>query len=92
MYISYLNRRRELIYDKLKSGDASFLPDGDNKHWSLVFADMTGIIPEEEDEDDGETYDDVGQMPEPIDDDIYEELPGYLFQDELRSCCSPSDK
>lgn len=41
---------------------------------------MSGIIPEE-DEEDQETYDDVGNMPdtaeaEPTDDDIYEELPG----------------
>lgn len=42
------------------------------------FVDMSGIIPEEEEEVQ-EVYDDVG----PIDDDIYEELPGtttyYIF-------------
>lgn len=47
-----------------------------------VFVDMSGLIPEEEDEDQ-EMYDDVGPMvdndtaePEAIDEDIYEELPG----------------
>ena len=39
---------------------------------------MSGIIPEDEDEAD-ETYDDVGPVPQPIDDDIYEELPGERF-------------
>ena len=45
---------------------------------------MSGCIPEEEDEDQ-EMYDDVGPMagvdanePEPIDEDIYEELPGPI--------------
>lgn len=47
----------------------------------LLFVDMTGIIPEEEDEEQ-EMYDDVGAVtnsaaePQPIDEDIYEELPG----------------
>ncbi|XP_028326524.1 src kinase-associated phosphoprotein 2 [Gouania willdenowi] len=50
------------------------------KHINLVLNDMTGYIPEDDDEDQ-ETYDDVIQMPktdEPDDDDdedIYEELP-----------------
>lgn len=37
-----------------------------------LLADMSGIIPEEDDEDVCMVYDDVGN----IDDDIYEELPG----------------
>uniref|UniRef100_A0A3B4ABC6 Src kinase-associated phosphoprotein 2 n=1 Tax=Periophthalmus magnuspinnatus TaxID=409849 RepID=A0A3B4ABC6_9GOBI len=49
------------------------------KQIDFVLKDMTGIIPEEEDEQ--EMYDDVGHAmdkdaAEPIDDDIYEELPG----------------
>ncbi|XP_023155199.1 src kinase-associated phosphoprotein 2 isoform X2 [Amphiprion ocellaris] len=49
------------------------------KQIDFVLRDMTGIIPEEE-EDEQEMYDDIGQAadavePEPIDDDIYEELP-----------------
>ncbi|XP_071775429.1 src kinase-associated phosphoprotein 2 [Centroberyx gerrardi] len=50
------------------------------KQIDFVLKDMTGIIPEEEEEDQ-EMYDDVGPAgpaaaePEPIDDDIYEELP-----------------
>lgn len=44
-----------------------------------LFVDMTGIIPEDEDEQD--MYDDVGAIvdtpaSEPIDEDLYEELPG----------------
>lgn len=46
----------------------------------ILFVDMTGIIPEDEDEEQG-MYDDVGPIEdtadsEPIDEDIYEELPG----------------
>ncbi|XP_071397122.1 src kinase-associated phosphoprotein 2 [Centroberyx affinis] len=50
------------------------------KQIDFVLKDMTGIIPEEEEEDQ-EMYDDVGPAepaaaePGPIDDDIYEELP-----------------
>uniref|UniRef100_A0A7N9APT0 Src kinase-associated phosphoprotein 2 n=1 Tax=Mastacembelus armatus TaxID=205130 RepID=A0A7N9APT0_9TELE len=49
------------------------------KQIDFVLKDMTGIIPEEEDDDQG-MYDDVGTMgdaaePQPIDEDIYEELP-----------------
>ncbi|XP_028281638.1 src kinase-associated phosphoprotein 2 [Parambassis ranga] len=49
------------------------------KQIDFVLRDMSGIIPEE-DEEDQEMYDDVGHIPdtaeaEPIDDDIYEELP-----------------
>lgn len=49
------------------------------KEINFVLKDMTGIIPEDEDEDDM-MYDDVGQAAdtgasEPIDEDIYEELP-----------------
>ncbi len=44
-----------------------------------LFVDMTGIIPEDEEEEQ-EVYDDVGAIDEavdaPIDEDIYEELPG----------------
>lgn len=36
--------------------------------------DLTGVIPEEEYEQ--EMYDDVGAPVQPIDEDIYEELPG----------------
>ncbi|XP_058502861.1 src kinase-associated phosphoprotein 2 isoform X1 [Solea solea] len=43
------------------------------KQIDFVLKDMTGIIPEDDDEDQ-EMYDDVGPV-EPIDDDIYEELP-----------------
>ncbi|XP_029958421.1 src kinase-associated phosphoprotein 2 isoform X2 [Salarias fasciatus] len=46
------------------------------KQIDFVLRDMSGIIPEEEEE--GEMYDDVGQIidsHEPIDEDIYEELP-----------------
>lgn len=48
------------------------------KQIDFVLKDMTGIIPEDEDEQ--EMYDDVGHatdngVPEPIDEDIYEELP-----------------
>lgn len=47
-----------------------------------LFVDMTGIIPEDEDEQD--MYDDVGAIadtpaPEPIDEDLYEELPGLIL-------------
>uniref|UniRef100_A0A3B4BSF9 Src kinase-associated phosphoprotein 2 n=1 Tax=Pygocentrus nattereri TaxID=42514 RepID=A0A3B4BSF9_PYGNA len=47
----------------------------------FVIKDMEGIIPLEEE---GETYDDcltlsAATMPEPIDEDIYEELPGLPF-------------
>uniref|UniRef100_A0A8C6WKA6 Src kinase-associated phosphoprotein 2 n=1 Tax=Neogobius melanostomus TaxID=47308 RepID=A0A8C6WKA6_9GOBI len=53
------------------------------KRIDFVLKDMTGIIPEDEDDEDDEDeqyYDDVGQVadndaPEPIDEDIYEELP-----------------
>lgn len=41
--------------------------------------DMTGIIPEE-DEEEHELYDDVGQM-----DEIYEVLPGLIRHDNIRS-------
>lgn len=46
-----------------------------------LYTDMEGIIPLEEEQD---TYDDclpltAASMPEPIDDDIYEELPGLAF-------------
>ncbi|KAK0142214.1 Src kinase-associated phosphoprotein 2 [Merluccius polli] len=44
------------------------------KQIDFVLRDMSGIIPEDEDEEQ-ETYDDVGPVPQPIDDDIYEELP-----------------
>ncbi|KAM9309124.1 src kinase-associated phosphoprotein 2 isoform 2-T2 [Pholidichthys leucotaenia] len=49
------------------------------KQIDFVLRDMTGIIPEEEEEEQ-EMYDDVGPMldvteTEPIDEDIYEELP-----------------
>ncbi|KAK7886244.1 hypothetical protein WMY93_025865 [Mugilogobius chulae] len=49
------------------------------KQIDFVLRDMSGIIPEE-DEEDQEMYDDVGQTTdngagEPIDEDIYEELP-----------------
>uniref|UniRef100_A0A672I301 Src kinase-associated phosphoprotein 2 n=1 Tax=Salarias fasciatus TaxID=181472 RepID=A0A672I301_SALFA len=49
------------------------------KQIDFVLRDMSGIIPEEEEE--GEMYDDVGQIidsHEPIDEDIYEELPGSI--------------
>ncbi|KAM4601492.1 src kinase-associated phosphoprotein 2 [Polymixia lowei] len=52
------------------------------KQIHFVLRDMTGMIPEDEDEEQ-ETYDDIGSAvsphaadePEPIDEDIYEELP-----------------
>lgn len=52
-----------------------------NKIHASLFVDMTGIIPEDEDEQD--MYDDVGAIadtpaPEPIDEDLYEELPGLI--------------
>ncbi|MGH0150852.1 UNVERIFIED_CONTAM: hypothetical protein FKN15_018964 [Acipenser sinensis] len=48
----------------------------------------SGIIPEDNDDDEGATYDDVGLdgAIEPIDEDIYEELPG-VFQ----SFCSQTN-
>lgn len=50
------------------------------KQIDFVLRDMTGIIPEDDDEDQDMMYDDVGpthdkEEPEPTDDDIYEELP-----------------
>lgn len=45
----------------------------------LLRVDMTGIIPEEEEEEQ-ELYDDVGQM-----DEIYEELPGLIRHVNIRS-------
>ncbi|KAJ0000323.1 hypothetical protein NQD34_012165 [Periophthalmus magnuspinnatus] len=61
------------------------------KQIDFVLKDMTGIIPEEEDEQ--EMYDDVGHAmdkdaAEPIDDDIYEELP----EDEVPSPVKPPPK
>lgn len=51
-------------------------------YYVCLFVDMSGNIPEEE-EDDQEMYDDVGPMAdtavsELIDEDIYEELPGPI--------------
>ncbi|XP_053182773.1 src kinase-associated phosphoprotein 2 isoform X2 [Scomber japonicus] len=62
------------------------------KEIDFVLRDMSGCIPEEEDEDQ-EMYDDVGPMagvdanePEPIDEDIYEELP----EDDLPTPAMPT--
>lgn len=38
---------------------------------------MSGIIPEDDEEQ--EMYDDVGTIGQPIDEDIYEELPGLTM-------------
>ncbi|XP_071326459.1 src kinase-associated phosphoprotein 2 isoform X2 [Trachinotus anak] len=62
------------------------------KQIDFVLRDMTGIIPEEEDEDQ-EMYDDVGPIvntdePEPIDEDIYEELP----EDDMPTPAKPPPK
>lgn len=38
---------------------------------------MSGIIPEDDEEQ--EMYDDVGTIAQPIDEDIYEELPGLTM-------------
>ncbi|XP_030012837.1 src kinase-associated phosphoprotein 2 isoform X2 [Sphaeramia orbicularis] len=62
------------------------------KQIDFVLRDMTGIIPEEDDEDQ-EMYDDVGAVqdngdPEPIDDDIYEELP----EDDIQTQAKPPPK
>lgn len=51
------------------------------KQIDFVLKDMTGVIPEDEDDEDMAMYDDVGQaidndVSEPIDDDIYEVVPG----------------
>lgn len=51
---------------------AKFLLAKKKKNPIVVRADMTGIIPEEEEEGQ-ELYDDVGQM-----DEIYEVLPGLI--------------
>lgn len=64
----------------------------------LPFVDMTGIIPEDEEEQD--MYDDVGHIDdnaviEPNEDDIYEELPGLtvdfhhhsIFTDSINCMC-----
>lgn len=48
-------------------------------HPVLLRADMTGVIPEEEEEEQL-LYDDVGQM-----DEIYEELPGLIGLVNIRS-------
>lgn len=54
--------------------------------WLCVFADMSGVIPL--DEEDQETYDDIGAVEaEPIDDDIYEELPGLPFLTHRHTHC-----
>uniref|UniRef100_A0A3Q4HDD2 Src kinase associated phosphoprotein 2 n=1 Tax=Neolamprologus brichardi TaxID=32507 RepID=A0A3Q4HDD2_NEOBR len=42
-------------------------------NFALLFVDMSGIIPEDDEEQ--EMYDDVGTIAQPIDEDIYEELP-----------------
>lgn len=60
------------------------------KQIDFVLRDMTGIIPEEEEEEQ-EMYDDIGQAvdePEPIDDDIYEELP----EDDIPTPVKPPPK
>lgn len=49
-------------------------------HPIVLRADMTGIIPEEEEEEQL-LYDDVGEM-----DEIYEELPGLIRHVNIRSC------
>ncbi|KAM4567904.1 src kinase-associated phosphoprotein 2 isoform 1-T1 [Fundulus diaphanus] len=59
------------------------------KQIDFVLKDMTGIIPEEEEDDDQFMYDDVGTAPagEP-DSDIYEELP----EDEMPTPANPPPK
>ncbi|XP_054477091.1 src kinase-associated phosphoprotein 2 [Anoplopoma fimbria] len=62
------------------------------KRIDFVLKDMTGIIPED-DEEDQEVYDDVGAIDdlpeqEPIDDDIYEELP----EDDMPTPAKPPPK
>lgn len=63
-------------------GDKSiFIVRCKNEAYVSMFVDMSGIIPEDEDEQD--MYDDVGAITdameaEPIDDDLYEELPGLI--------------
>lgn len=62
------------------------------KQIDFVLRDMTGIIPEEDDEDQG-MYDDVGAMQDdgdgrPIDEDIYEELP----EDDIPTPAKPPPK
>ncbi|XP_022624188.1 src kinase-associated phosphoprotein 2 isoform X1 [Seriola dumerili] len=62
------------------------------KQIDFVLRDMTGIIPEEDDEDQ-EMYDDVGPIAntsetEPIDEDIYEELP----EDDMPTPAKPPPK
>eukprot|EP00063_Salmo_salar_P070594 XP_014045429.1 PREDICTED: src kinase-associated phosphoprotein 2-like [Salmo salar] len=52
----------------------------------FVLRDMSGVIPL--DEEDQETYDDIGAVEaEPIDDDIYEELPGLPFLTHRHTHC-----
>ncbi|XP_073341421.1 src kinase-associated phosphoprotein 2 [Pagrus major] len=58
------------------------------KQIDFVLKDMTGIIPEDEDELEQEVYDDVGAIDEPIDDDIYEELP----EEEMPTPAKPPPK
>lgn len=60
------------------------------KEIDFVLRDMRGIIPEEEEEEQ-EMYDDIGHAadePEPIDDDIYEELP----EDDMPAPVKPRPK
>uniref|UniRef100_A0A668TBB5 Src kinase associated phosphoprotein 2 n=1 Tax=Oreochromis aureus TaxID=47969 RepID=A0A668TBB5_OREAU len=53
------------------------------KQIDFVLKDMSGIIPEDDEEQ--EMYDDVGNIGEPIDEDIYEELP----EDEVPAVAKP---
>ena len=56
--------------------DCVFLYTYINCNGYIIHVDMSGIIPEDEDEEQ-EIYDDAEPLsPLPIDEDIYEELPG----------------
>lgn len=57
-----------------KEVKSAFIMPSNKTNFALLFVDMSGIIPEDDEEQ--EMYDDVGNIGEPIDEDIYEELPG----------------
>lgn len=56
---------------------SAFIMPSNKTNFALLFVDMSGIIPEDDEEQ--EMYDDVGTIAQPIDEDIYEELPGLTM-------------
>lgn len=56
---------------------SAFIMLSNKTNFALLFVDMSGIIPEDDEEQ--EMYDDVGNIGQPIDEDIYEELPGLTM-------------